>query len=77
MQETTIKLKPKTKITLERLKRGSESYDILINRLISKVKHSSLKKELAECYESRDKDFLSELKEWENASKEVDEQWKY
>ncbi len=72
MTITTIKLNKNTKYALKEFRYENESYDLAIRRLISKIKIKNLKNDLIEAYKNTNKENLQILKEWENASKELD-----
>jgi len=69
VQITTIKLQKRTKHLLDSLKIKQDSYDATIHKLVLKVKHKDLEKELIKAYQDRSR--YSEFAEWENASNEV------
>ncbi len=71
MDITTVKIKKRTKSALNQFREKSESYDNIINKLISKIKSKNLKNELIQGYKESAKDNIKLLEEWENASKEL------
>lgn len=71
MEFTTIKLHKETKLQLNRIKRGSDSYDRVIRKLIVKEKQIHLKEDLINSYKKLGKEDLDMVNEWEAASKEV------
>jgi len=71
MEITTVKVQKRTKLALEELKTESESFDVVIAKLISYARKIDLKKKLIDAYKSMGKKDVLVLKEWETASKEV------
>ena len=71
MDVTTIKLHKNMKSALDKLRKGNESYETVIGKLISQVKNKGLKDELIAAYKSVGVAELEILKEWEAASQEV------
>ncbi|HLC58694.1 MAG TPA: hypothetical protein VJI68_02440 [Candidatus Nanoarchaeia archaeon] len=72
MDITTIKLHKNTKSALDELRSENETYDNIINKLITKIKDKNLKKELIEAYKNMGKEDLRLLEEWETASNEFE-----
>ena len=72
MDATTVKLQRKTKQSLDSIRAESESYDRLISRLIAHLKKRNLQKELAEAYKNIGKQDMKLLKEWEQASVDIE-----
>lgn len=72
MNVTTIKLHKGTKSALDEIRYQNESYDDIINKLISEIRNKNLKKELITAYKSMGKEDLKILEEWEVASKEIE-----
>lgn len=68
---TTIKVHKQTKQELDSFRRDSESYDIIINKLLSKVRRDNLKEELIEAYAQKAESDKQLVSEWEQASNEV------
>jgi uncharacterized protein YjgD (DUF1641 family) len=68
MNVTTVKVHQETKEALDEFKEKSESYDEIINKLISKVKSKNIVKELTEAYKSKAKEDRKLAKEWEDSS---------
>ncbi len=71
MEMTTIKLQKTTKSSLDRLKNKNESYDQLIQKILSETKKKNLRKRLIEGYKAMGKQDLEILREWETASAEI------
>jgi len=71
MEATTVKIHKNTKFALESLKRDGETYEEIINRLISEKLNKNMKKELIDAYKNMGKKDLEILEEWENASNEL------
>ena len=72
MNVTTVKLHKSTKYALDELKQAGETYDDVIERIISQVRHKDLKTELVEGYKRAAKEQIKILSEWEVASSELD-----
>lgn len=72
MNVTTIKLHKRTKLALDEIKAGSETYDEFISKLISEMRNYRLKSELVAAYRSLGKKDLEMLEEWETASAKVE-----
>ncbi len=70
MSITTIKLHETTKTELDYFREEKDSYDEVIQKLISKAREKSIKGELTEGYKSLGKDDIEILKEWEGTSEE-------
>ena len=71
--ETTIRLNPETKTKLDEFRQyKNESYDIIIQKLISKIRNKNLKNDLIQGYQESAKYDIKSLEEWENSSKELD-----
>ncbi|HEV8289345.1 MAG TPA: hypothetical protein VGQ00_00100 [Candidatus Norongarragalinales archaeon] len=71
MNVTTVKVMKRTKAALDEVRKQRESYDDVIFKLVSRVKHESLSAKLVEGYKRVGRDDLRILAEWENASREV------
>lgn len=71
MEITTVKIHKSTKVVLDTLKNNSETYEDIINRLISERINKNMKKKLIEAYKSMGKKDLVILEEWETASNEL------
>ena len=69
---TTVKIHKNTKSALDELKIDNETYDDIINRLISQIKNKNLKNELIKAYKNLDKEDLDTLNEWESASSDIE-----
>ena len=65
---TTIKIKEKVKSMLDEYKSESESYSDTIQKLLQKLKKTSIKEQLIEGYKSIDKEQMKEFEEWESAN---------
>jgi len=72
MEITTVKIHKNTKSALDELKIDNETYDDIINRLISQIKNKNLKNELIKAYKNLDKEDLDTLNEWESASSDIE-----
>ncbi|HIG95394.1 TPA: hypothetical protein HA249_00685 [Candidatus Woesearchaeota archaeon] len=72
METTTVKLQKTTKLALDHLKLGNETYNQVINKLIQKTKKDHLRHELIEGYKNRGEDALRLLHEWDAASAELE-----
>ncbi|MEK6907370.1 MAG: hypothetical protein AABW45_02485 [Nanoarchaeota archaeon] len=72
MKITTVKLKNDTKLALNKFRYKNESYDIIIQKLISKIRNKNLKNDLIQGYQESAKYDIKSLEEWENSSKELD-----
>lgn len=72
MEITTVKLKQDTKLALNKFRYKNESYDIIIQKLISKIRNKNLKNDLIQGYKDSAKHNIKTLEEWENTSKELD-----
>lgn len=68
MEATTIKIHEETKLLLDEIKDDGESYDFVINRMVSEVKNKNLTKELVEAYGRKAKEDKQINKEWDKAS---------
>src|SRR3989338_6333976 len=64
MEITTVKVQKRTKLALEELKTESESFDVVIAKLISYARKIDLKKKLIDAYKSMGKKDVLVLKEW-------------
>lgn len=73
MEISTVKIKKSTKMALDQIKESNESYDEVIERLVSKELKKTLRDELIEGYKRIGKEDLELLEEWEVASAELDE----
>ncbi len=73
MSTTTVKIRESTKSALDEIKKQKESYDEVIERLVSKEKKNGLKEQLIKAYKELGNEDLEMLREWEVASKELDE----
>ena len=73
MNTPTIKLHEDTKQSLDSLKTRHESYDQIISNLLAERKHKYLKRRLIESYKSRSSKDIELLKEWDQASNELEE----
>lgn len=71
MEVTTVKVQKKTKSALDEFREEQESYDDVIQKLVSTAKQKELKKRLIEGYQNIGRDELELLEEWEPASQEV------
>ncbi len=71
MEITTVKIHKNTKAILDTLKNDSETYENIINRLISERINRNMRKELIKAYKSMGKKELTILEEWETASNEL------
>ncbi len=68
MKVTTVKLHMGTKSALDEIRKGSESYDEVIGKLVAVAKGRELKKELIAAYKCLGNADLDILEEWESAS---------
>ena len=71
MNLTTIKLHKRTKIALDRLKKKTETYDDIINRIIYRLEQKKLQSDLIEGHKKLGEEQLHLLEEWKNASNEM------
>ena len=71
MDVTTIKIRKKTKSALDKFRSENESYDKVIKKLVSIVRHKNMKNQLIEAYKGMGKVDLDILEEWEAASQEL------
>ncbi len=71
MEATTVKIHKNTKFALDTLKINNETYEEIINRLISERINKNMRKELIEAYKNMGKKDLEILEEWETASNEL------
>jgi len=72
MTTTTIKIHRNTKEVLDEFRKESESYDDIINKMISEIKNRYIIKELAEGYQTQARENKKIAKEWESTSKDWD-----
>ncbi|MEK6846189.1 MAG: hypothetical protein AABY26_05490 [Nanoarchaeota archaeon] len=72
MEATTIKIYPDTKNDLDELRNDDESYDSIITKLLSEVKHKHLIKELVEAYGKKAEEDKQVEKEWNKTSADWD-----
>ncbi|HIG93820.1 MAG: hypothetical protein QT02_C0004G0010 [archaeon GW2011_AR9] len=70
MDTTTVKIHQSTKEDLDELRQDYETYDDVINKLISEVKKKNLVKELIEGYKSNAKRDKQMVKEWDHTSED-------
>jgi poly(A) polymerase Pap1 len=70
MDTTTVKIHMSTKEDLDELRQNYETYDDIINKLISEVKKKNLVKELIEGYKSNAKRDKRIVEEWEHTSED-------
>ncbi|MFQ5621466.1 MAG: hypothetical protein ACE5FT_06505 [Candidatus Nanoarchaeia archaeon] len=68
---TTVKLQEQTKMALDEYKEDTDSYDVVIQKLLLEVRSKDLRKRLVEGYKDMGSDDLALLEEWDVASKEV------
>lgn len=68
MSTTTVKLHFSTKHALDDFRGNEESYDEVINRLISEVKSKNLVKELIAAYQNKANEDKKTVEEWESSS---------
>ena len=68
MQATTVKIHPQTKMALDKLKEDSESYDDVIEKLVTAKNKKTLREELIREYQSITKDEVKEFNEWEETA---------
>lgn len=73
MEATTIKLHTKTKRDLDDLRNETESYEQVVERLISTVRRKNLRKELKEGYLAMAEVDREIAKEWEAVDAEIEE----
>ena len=71
MEITTVKVRHETKMALDALKHGRDSYDDVIARFISQAKKDRLGDELIEGYSKRRDQDLSTVAEWDASSPDV------
>lgn len=57
---------------LDEFRNSSESYDTVITKIVSELKHKNLKKELIEAYSLMNRNDLALLEEWDAASQEIE-----
>jgi len=72
VESTTVKIHKSTKNVLDEIKTNYESYDEVIKRIVSEVKHKSLVKELVTAYKTKATEDKEINKEWENSSTNLD-----
>ncbi|MBS3169915.1 hypothetical protein J4210_05510 [Candidatus Woesearchaeota archaeon] len=68
METTTVKIHKSTKNVLDEIKTDDESYDEVIKRVVSEVKHKNLVRELVTAYKVKATEDKELNKEWESAS---------
>ena len=72
MTDTTVKIHPSTKNALDNLKGEYDTYDDVINKLISEVKNKNLVREMIAGYKSNRERDQKLVKEWEHTSEDWD-----
>jgi len=72
MADTTVKIHPSTKNALDNLKGEYDTYDDVINKLISEVKNKNLVREMIAGYKSNRERDQKLVKEWEHTSEDWD-----
>jgi len=73
MKITTIKLHETTKIKLDVLREKSETYEDVITKMLEECQQKQNKKELIEGYKKNKKRDSLVVREWESASRELEE----
>ena len=71
MEITTIKIQKKTKSRLDRCRANSETYDQIIDRIITLTVKKNRNEELRMAYQSMHKEDLELFNEWEAASEDT------
>lgn len=68
MGDTTVKIHRSTKDALDDLRSDRDTYDDIINKLISETKNKFLVKELVEAYQNKAEEDKKINDEWKNSS---------
>lgn len=71
MDVTTVKLHKSTKSALDDIRTSGETYDDVINRLISQKRIKQLQKDLIDGYKNASRKDIIILDEWDSSSREV------